>query len=194
MKHHKINNKLNNFIKGWYINEKICDDLINFFIKNKKNHKQGLISEGFYPKIKKSTDLTFPIEIEDNSIKNYAIALSKCVNEYKKIYKPLDTKLSAWKIIENVNIQKYKKNEAFFSWHAERLTPSNRLLVFMTYLNNINKGGETEWFYQKIKIKPEKGLTIIWPVDWTYLHRGCVSRTQEKYIITGWFSFLQKNK
>ena len=60
----------------------------------------------------------------------------------------------------------------------------------MTYLNDVTEGGETEWYYQKLKIKPKKGLTVIWPADWTYQHRGIPSKTHHKYIITGWFSFI----
>jgi prolyl 4-hydroxylase len=193
MKGHKINSKLDNFIKGWYIDKKICDDLITFFKKNKKNQRPGHIAGGIKPKIKKSTDITFPINHEDQAVKNYTYALDECTEEYIKLYKPLNEIMSRWKVIEPVNIQKYKKKEAFFKWHSERLKLHlcNRLLVFMTYLNDVTEGGETEWFYQKTKIKAEKGLTVIWPVDFTYLHRGCVSKTQEKYIITGWYSFCE---
>ena len=45
----------------------------------------------------------------------------------------------------------------------------------MTYLNTIKVGGETEFLYQKLKIKPKKGLTLIWPTDWTHTHRGLIS-------------------
>ena len=60
----------------------------------------------------------------------------------------------------------------------------------MTYLNTVKKKGETEFYYQKLKIKPETGLTIIWPSDWTHTHRGITSNTEEKYIVTGWYSYL----
>ena len=60
----------------------------------------------------------------------------------------------------------------------------------MTYLNDVTDGGETEFYHQQLKIKAERGKTLIWPVDWTYTHRGVVSNTQEKYIITGWYDFL----
>ena len=63
-------------------------------------------------------------------------------------------------------------------------------MAFMTYLNTVNKDGETEWFHQKIKIKPEKGLTLIWPSDWTHVHRGIVAKEETKYIATGWFSYV----
>ena len=59
----------------------------------------------------------------------------------------------------------------------------------MTYLNDVTDGGETEFLHQKFKIKPEKGLSIIWPADWTFTHKGVVSPTQTKYIATGWYEY-----
>mgnify|MGYP001271300870 CR=1 FL=1 len=38
-----------------------------------------------------------------------------------------------------------------------------RVLVFMTYLNDVTDEGETEWYYQRVKVKPRKGLTVIDP-------------------------------
>ena len=63
----------------------------------------------------------------------------------------------------------------------------------MTYLNDVENEGETEFYHQKIKVKPQKGLTLIWPADWTHTHRGIASKIDEKYIITGWFSFIKNN-
>jgi hypothetical protein len=42
----------------------------------------------------------------------------------------------------------------------------------MTYLNDVTDGGETGFFYQDVKIKPQKGLTLIWPAIWTHTHKG----------------------
>jgi hypothetical protein len=64
----------------------------------------------------------------------------------------------------------------------------------MTYLNDVTDGGETEFFYQKLKIKPEKGLTLIWPSDWPWTHRGIPSHTEDKYITTGWVHFVNPDK
>ena len=60
----------------------------------------------------------------------------------------------------------------------------------MTYLNDVSDGGETEFFHQKLKVKPVKGKTVLWPTDFTHLHRGITSPTEDKYIATGWFNFL----
>ena len=187
------NNKLNNFIKGFYINKKVCEDLINYFNKNKNLHCVGKMSTGYKPEEKKSTDMAISLDSKENCFLNYIQELNKCSNAYKNIYSALDQQVSSWTITENINIQKYKKGEAFFAWHCERDVINfsfKRLLVFMTYLNTVKKGGETEWLYQKLKIKPEQGLTVIWPADWMFTHRGCPSFTEEKYIITGWYSFI----
>jgi hypothetical protein len=41
------------------------------------------------------------------------------------------------------------------------------------------------FIYQGVITKPRRGLTVIWPADWTHTHRGIPSPTQEKYIVTG---------
>ena len=49
-------NKLNNFIAGWYIDNKICDDLITYF-KNSPNKKPGVLETmEVKNNFKKSTD------------------------------------------------------------------------------------------------------------------------------------------
>jgi hypothetical protein len=188
MKEFKFNN-LNNFIAGWYINPNICKELIKFFNKNKEIHKQGISGKKYQPEIKKSTDIS--LNFNSSYLQDYLVELKNCLEKYKEKYSMINN-ISSWGILENINIQKYKKNEAYFGWHTENGSKivSQRVLVFMTYLNNVNDNGETEWFYQKLKIKPEIGLTIFWPTDWTFHHRGCPSKKEEKYIITGWYSYL----
>jgi hypothetical protein len=86
------------------------------------------------------------------------------------------------------------KTEGFYEYHSERTSAKNdygaaRHLVFMTYLNDVSNGG-TEFYHQKLITQAEKGLTLIWPVDWTFTHRGVISPDQEKYITTGWYDFF----
>ena len=64
----------------------------------------------------------------------------------------------------------------------------------MTYLNNVKSGGETEWFYQNLKVKPQKGLTVIWPAIWTHTHRGLPAPKELKYICTGWYDYINDNR
>lgn len=189
MKKHKIN-KQNKFLKGWYINPKICDGLIDYFEKNKKLQRSGMLDTGYEKNKKVSTDIS--VGMEDMDIVPYSFELKNCVEEYKKVFPVLNKHLASWAMRELINIQRYKPGEGFFGWHTENsnLISSHRIMAFMTYLNTVESGGETEWFHQEVKIKPEKGLTLIWPSDWTHLHRGCIAKKEKKYIATGWFSYV----
>tara|TARA_E500000318_G_scaffold101982_1_gene105912 strand:+ start:3579 stop:4166 length:588 start_codon:yes stop_codon:yes gene_type:complete len=193
MKEHKINSQYD-FIQGYYIeNNKITDDLINHF-KTSNNKTQGMIGNGMVDKeIKESTDLAFnPLEINFySSLSNYFKSLSDCLEIYKNKYSYCHNKIDAWSITDKFNIQKYKPGEGYHRWHCERggKNTLRRHLVFMTYLNDVKQGGETEWYYQKLKVKPEKGLTLIWPTDWTFTHKGHTAVNEDKYIITGWYDF-----
>ena len=66
----------------------------------------------------------------------------------------------------------------------------HRVLAFMTYLNTVEEAG-TEFKFQNFKATAKKGKTLIWPTDFTHTHRGVISLSKEKYIITGWLSFIE---
>lgn len=61
-----------------------------------------------------------------------------------------------------------------------------RAIAFIWYLNDVDIGGETEFFNGKIKIKPEVGKLLLFPSLWTYPHSGLIPLSSDKYIITGW--------
>ncbi len=189
-KEHSVN-KLNNFIAGWYINnDSLCDNLINYFESNPNKFK-GRVGSNGEVKIseKDSTDLGI-LDFKVPVIKEYLTHLYFVIKEYQKKYIYSDIGQSSWSL-KPFNIQRYLPNEGFHAWHTERhnVGSSLRHLTFMTYLNNVNDGGETEFFYQQLKIKPKKGLTLIWGTDWTFTHRGIPSKTETKYITTGHYHY-----
>ena len=198
LKPHKIN-KLNNCIAGFYIDKKTCKNLITYFNKSKKSKgtlRLGNGTSGIDKSKKLSTDVYIPFDCNDKPISNYRLELTKVINEYKKLYRYCDLQQDTWGITEGWNLQRYKPNEGYFINHYEKsglktgFYTLTRHLVFMTYLNDVSDGGETEFYYQKLKIKPETGLTLIWGSDWTFTHKGITSPTQTKYIATGWYNYL----
>ena len=181
------------FISGWFIDESICDGVIDFYKEdNYFPVTPGLSSSGqVNTKTKESFDKTISHVTKDQRLVNYFDTLSEVVKLYTEKYIWSDI-TESWSIVEGVNIQWYPPNGGFKVYHLERngkLSSMNRHLVFMTYLNDVTDAGETEFYYQKLKVKPQKGLTLVWPVDWTHTHRGIPSPTQEKIIITGWYSY-----
>jgi len=181
------------FIKTGYIDTDVCDELVDFFEKS-PNKKPGTFNNGELDiNSKHSTDV--PLYWKDDVCKKYFYELNNFTDEYKKEFQYCNDMQYFWGVVEQMIIQKYEPNQGYFKWHYEKtgspLTVA-RHLVFMTYLNDVYDGGETEWYYQRKKVQPRKGLTVIWPADWTYTHRGITSPTETKYIITGWYSYFEK--
>jgi hypothetical protein len=181
--------KLESFIGGWYIPESICNDFIKFYNKNNFLHTEGKVTKGIDKEVKESTDLY--LNANDSFLWEYNKYLNMCLKNYVEKYKELDYINKFSTIPEQYNIQYYKPKQGFKTFHCERTGKINslRMLVFMTYLNDVSDGG-TEFKYQKLTTKAKKGLTLIWPPDFTHTHKGQISNTNEKYIITGWFSFI----
>lgn len=95
-----------------------------------------------------------------------------------------------------INAQKYTKGEGGYPyWHSEVFPQAehnealHRQMLFMFYLNDVDEGGETEFFYQDRKIKPKAGTMVIAPAFFTHTHRGNVPISNDKYILTSWVLF-----
>ena len=190
MKRINIDKKHTHFIGCWNIeNNKLCDNLIQFFNDNKSLQVQGKTSSGVSIKAKKRTDITITPNNLNNPkfeiFKQYVGELHKCYLDYqsqwpflKSIFKEVD--------IQPFNIGKYFPGD-HFSPHSERtsLTTLHRLFAWMTYLNDVEEGGQTYFSHFEIKVKPETGKTLIWPAEWTHIHSGEVVKSGNKYMITG---------
>lgn len=185
MREHSVNSQ-NNFIMGWYAEDhSFIDELLDFHQKSEIKHTDWFSSD-----IKESVDVSIPLTSQTSYWKH----LDLCFGKYFEKYDEARSN-SGMDFTEEPNIQYYKIGGGFKVWHCERVTDKppngNRHLVFMTYLNDVPDGG-TEFLYQNLKIKAERGLTIIWPSDWMFTHKGEISNTKEKWIITGWIHLKDK--
>ena len=70
-------------------------------------------------------------------------------------------------------LQKYEIGGHFNKMHCERasLQSMHRVFAWMTYLNDVEDGGETYFEHYNLSVKPSKGKTLIWPAEWTHAHR-----------------------
>lgn len=188
---HVKNANPKDFIAGWYINPRTCDQLIDFFESNTQHQVPGVVGDHctVNPSIKQSTDLTIN-EFKDACVEDYFEQLAHVTEEYKHLYPHCAEATGTWGINLGVQIQRYLPGEGFHKLHCEisEKPQSSRHLVFMTYLNNVTDKGETSWPHWDVKLQPEKGLTVIWPPAFTHMHQGIASPSQTKYIVTGWYS------
>lgn len=148
---------------------------------------------------KKSTDITFdPRYLQHPNwgplLGDLVTILEKGQRDYIDRHSLAFSKLDPLQISPLFNMQRYQPGEGFHGWHCERASNkySNRTLVWAIYLNTVTDRGETEFYYQHHFESAEEGKLVIWPSDWMYLHRGVPSPTQTKYILTGWFTMLDR--
>ena len=187
-----------NFISSWLIKPfSLCDELIDYFEFNKAKQKKGRTGSGLNTEIKDTVDVIIrpkDILLPGNEIfKKYFEKLFECHSEY----------ISQWPFIKNMcqkyeigpfNIIKYTPGQHFKKVHTERSGNGtfHRVFVFMTYLNDVEEGGSTYFSHYDLEIQPRKGLTLIWPAEWTHAHRGNVLKAGNKYKLTGWINFTNE--
>ena len=195
MKRIDIDLKQTHFIGCWNLeNNELCKKIIQFFEDNPNLQIQGTTTTGQSLKVKKTTDIPVnPKNLNDpkfEAIKLYIDELLKCFLDYQEQWPFLKKMLN--KIdLTGFNIQKYSQGDHFAKIHSERTSFNSlhRLFAWMTYLNDVEDGGQTNFNHYGIKIKPEVGKTLIWPAEWTHAHAGEILKSGTKYIVTGWMHF-----
>jgi len=114
-------------------------------------------------------------------------ALDVCLSRYMNEYSGLRD-LSFYS--RTCKVQKTMPKGGYHVWHCEQdsANSARRCLVWTLYLNDVPDGeGETEFFHQCLRIKPQKGTICLFPASWTHTHRGNLVMTTNKYIATGWY-------
>lgn len=190
----KINRQDHIWTADGYMLDKQCDELIEFFETKSKDQKTvtRAISEGTNDVQKKDEAISLTSKsLEDEHTyvcKNLLMNLNTLVRMYIKEY-GLNTMLDGEVFYDIVKVQKTLPGEGYHLWHFEKgstIGTANRFLAWTLYLNDIEEGGETEFLYQKLRVKPKKGRFAIWPAGFPYVHRGNPPLQDVKYIATSW--------
>ena len=199
----EVTSKYTDFI-GMYSNvfsDEYCDHMISEFERFRNTGMCGNRQsfEGDYKFNKQDEFIALNILNHEpsnfngaNSLGIFWDGLQNCFDLYTDEYDVLKTKELT---CTSVKMQKTMPGGGYHSWHHEQtgvINQSGRCLVYTVYLNTLDKdaAGETEFLYQRLRVKPKKGSVAIWPAGFTHTHRGNVVHGNDaKYIITGWFHY-----
>lgn len=176
-----------NFISEFMMPESICDEIVDLcnISRNKLKLQTGKMHLHYGYKYTQLGNLS-----------------PSCKKQYKDhLYLFLKSYISHYNYLENINpnilernsvqVQVYDKGSFYNTLHCENGHEKgnhHRILVYMTYCNNYEDEGGTEFPYLNYTSKPRKGLTLIWPAYWTHMHIGVPSNNFSKIITTGWFT------
>jgi hypothetical protein len=171
-----------------FFSDSFIEDCLKYFKLHEDSNLtyDRLKNEGVYAHIKNDTS----IDVRHTFMNNFSNYF------FKDIY-PLYLKKYSWlneckfHTIYETKIQKTKPAEGYHVWHAEKdgMINSYRIMSFILYLNDIKKGGETEFLYQKERIEAKRNRLILFPSAYTHVHRGNPPLEEDKYIFTGWIEF-----
>ena len=167
-----------------------CDDMIQRFEQHQHEQYEGRVGQLAEQdrNIKKSTDLVVSGKPHWHDVDRALFqSLGKAIVEFRERYNFFKGPFKDM----GYAIQRTQPGE-HYHWHIDGGSHefSQRQLVALWYLNDVpGPGGETEFLYQDIKIKPEQGKLIFFPPFWTHEHRGVTLQQGIKYIATTWVVF-----
>lgn len=175
---------MNNWIKSFKMDEQLCKDIIKVFESDAVDGSPGLSSNKVQPHIKDSMDCSFSkLDFTKLWTKYYDSLMPE-------IYKYAEKARVSNITLEMANVQRYKPGQGFRQLHYERdVFIPYRCFVFMTYLNDVPNGG-THFPEQDYTAEAITGNTLIWPAEFTHPHVGQISEEHTKYIVTGWFIYV----
>lgn len=118
---------------------------------------------------------------------------------FEEVYKStLNIPKYAWPVnhgFEQFRMKKYSNNDYDrFDQHVDvrDYASARRFLVFFWYLNNVEKGGETAFYFNdcEIHVKPKAGRLIMFPPMWTHPHAGLRPISGSKFIVGGYLHLI----
>lgn len=188
----RLHNDLIMELQG-FVPESFCNHLINKFENDdRKNH--GSFHKGdkkvMDTKMKESIDL--PISRFDEWSEEDKL-IYKYIGDSVKIYnKYIHEEYGLFSELKNIClyddgyiIGKQLKDNNGLLWHYDLNLNPESYVSGILYLNTLesHEGGCTE-FLNGRKIRPECGKIMIFPMNWTYPHRGNYVKSDYRYILT----------
>ena len=165
----------------------MCQDIVELFTRDEGKWRGKIAIGAENAAYEKETKNSWDLEILNEGawqpiFQEIHPRIEACLSHYLKrspVLQSFDLQVTGYKI------QMYPKNEGYFRWHADSvgLHNGNRVIAMVLYLNNVEQGGETEFFYQNIKVSPKQGHLVLFPTGWNYMHCGHVPESEDKYII-----------
>lgn len=186
-----------NFVREYYLDDiSVCDRLIELFLTARRLGFTGPGRTGNYQvnkAIKDSEDFAVEAlppehpEIPSPEASGYNSVLKQFYEFIPRYYTDVD---AAWRQEVEFkflpHFQYYKPGAGFHAWHCDATGGTvNRHLVFLLYLNDV-PGGGTEFKNSGYICEAKKGKVLMFPANFCFPHRGQISTTHEKYILTGW--------
>ena len=183
---------LRNFIRGFEnaLPDDDCDNLIEWF--DRDDHIGKTVEANRVTRKDKQMWMDEKDPLYPTLQKSKFDMLYAYTNEFPFVYRGSKKSL---KSSESKIQRTMPMGGGFHNFHAENshYADATRALVWTIYLNDVPDGeGETEFLYEKMRVRPRKGLGCMFPAGWTFQHRGNPVHSATKYMTTGWWHYPEE--
>jgi len=110
----------------------------------------------------------------------------RCLDDYARRYPSLQPLVRPERCLITPPILERIEPGQGYGYHVDAGSGGthDRLVSGLVYLRDIAEGGETEFPFQALNVRPRAGLMLLFPPFWTHLHRGVSPISAVKYNIT----------
>ncbi len=189
------------FIGAWTPNDvKFLDNAIEIFNNNSLSHQEIRSTQRKSNKEKKNkkqvNGFVANFDLNNNKMDKsdyntfslYTNFLDSCFKSYASRWEFTDYNLIGLSpsTIQIVNLMNIDSDNLAFNYMKSEGKFMQTSFSFLTFLTDSSNLGKVEFYYQGVTIKSMKGLTLIWPSDWTHSNRILGAKdNSDFYFITG---------
>lgn len=167
-----------------------CEQLIASFLQTKD--KQVTRRKGWRLGLDASSWTELDITaLADDAFKGF---FYRKIDDYLELYNRkcgLTIPVPASTLLDALRIKRYVAGSGDgFQPHFDSLGEvSNRYMVFLWYLNDVDVGGETEFCDIGVKVSARAGRLLMFPPYWMFQHAGLPPASGDKYILSTYLLF-----
>ena len=179
--------KLENYIEIFnnIVPSTLCDEIVNHYEFSDKWEDAQVGKGEVTKKIRNCVAINLSGEgnksvFDETLYKIVAGALKKYVSKYPVLKHIISSD-------EGYQLLKYEE-ESFYTYHVDASKEWPRTLSLSLILNDNYKGGEFSFFNGKYKVKPKKGMGIMFPSNFMYDHAVLPVKKGVRYSIVTWYN------
>lgn len=166
----------------------LCEEVIRRFEADERKHGSTTAARD-KPRLRSGTMLQIGDLPEWQDISDaYSTALEKNLQAYAKAFPTLQQLISGPATKRTPPLLERIEPGQGFGMHIDASIAGthDRMVAVLMYLKDVEQGGETQFPFQSIQVKPRAGLMVLFPPYWTHPHQGTSPVSGLKYNLTSY--------
>jgi hypothetical protein len=166
----------------------LCEEVIRRFEADERKHTSTTATRD-KPRLRTGTMLQIGDLPDWKDIADaYSAALEKNLQAYAQAFPTLQQLVSGPATKRTPPLLERIEPGQGFGMHIDASVAGthDRMVAVLMYLKDVEQGGETQFPFQSIQIRPRAGMMLLFPPYWTHPHQGVSPVSGLKYNLTSY--------